>query len=292
MTLQSNRFGIEPELTAKIFKRGYRVYEVPITYDGRGLRRRQEDHLARRRRRALGAAEVPVHRVNALLRLLRYAAPIACGSSGRLRRCSCTARRRRCLPAQIKAIFDRSCPAGAGRGRSPWPSSCAYLLKGLGGYLSSYLMTDVGQRVVRDLRTGCSAHILEPVGGFLRAPLDRAADVAHHQRRRPGAARRVGDDGRPAAESLRSSATRALLFWYDARLALVCMTGAPLSSIRWPTWASGAPQDDAPQPGSARGPLSRQRPRRLPVTASSRRSARGSRGGRFAAALVAVVART
>ena len=36
MTLKSNRFGIEPELTAKIFKRGYRVYEIPITYDGRG----------------------------------------------------------------------------------------------------------------------------------------------------------------------------------------------------------------------------------------------------------------
>ena len=35
-TLDSNGFGIEPELTAKIFKRGYRVYEVPITYDGRG----------------------------------------------------------------------------------------------------------------------------------------------------------------------------------------------------------------------------------------------------------------
>ncbi len=34
--LRSNGFGIEPELTAKIFKRGYRVYEVPITYDGRG----------------------------------------------------------------------------------------------------------------------------------------------------------------------------------------------------------------------------------------------------------------
>lgn len=36
ITLRSNRFGIEPELTAKIFKRGYRVYEMPITYDGRG----------------------------------------------------------------------------------------------------------------------------------------------------------------------------------------------------------------------------------------------------------------
>ncbi len=36
MTLRSNDFGIEPELTAKIFKRGYKVFEVPITYDGRG----------------------------------------------------------------------------------------------------------------------------------------------------------------------------------------------------------------------------------------------------------------
>jgi glycosyltransferase involved in cell wall biosynthesis len=34
--IKSNGFGIEPEITAKIFKRGYRVYEVPISYDGRG----------------------------------------------------------------------------------------------------------------------------------------------------------------------------------------------------------------------------------------------------------------
>ncbi|HEU4687828.1 MAG TPA: glycosyltransferase family 2 protein [Vicinamibacterales bacterium] len=36
LDLESDGFGIEPEITAKIFKRGYRVYEVPITYDGRG----------------------------------------------------------------------------------------------------------------------------------------------------------------------------------------------------------------------------------------------------------------
>ena len=36
MQLQSNGFGIEPEITAKVFKRGYKVYEVPISYDGRG----------------------------------------------------------------------------------------------------------------------------------------------------------------------------------------------------------------------------------------------------------------
>jgi glycosyltransferase involved in cell wall biosynthesis len=35
-TLESKGFDIEPEMTAKIFKRGYRVYEIPITYAGRG----------------------------------------------------------------------------------------------------------------------------------------------------------------------------------------------------------------------------------------------------------------
>jgi len=35
LQLTSNRFGIEPEITAKLFKRGARVYEVPITYEGR-----------------------------------------------------------------------------------------------------------------------------------------------------------------------------------------------------------------------------------------------------------------
>ena len=35
LPLKSDRFGIEPEITAKLFKRGARVYEVPITYEGR-----------------------------------------------------------------------------------------------------------------------------------------------------------------------------------------------------------------------------------------------------------------
>ncbi|HEV2236244.1 MAG TPA: glycosyltransferase family 2 protein, partial [Ktedonobacterales bacterium] len=33
--IRSNRFDFEPEITAKILKRGYRVYEVPIYYAGR-----------------------------------------------------------------------------------------------------------------------------------------------------------------------------------------------------------------------------------------------------------------
>ena len=35
LALRSDRFGIEPEITAKLFKKGARVYEVPISYEGR-----------------------------------------------------------------------------------------------------------------------------------------------------------------------------------------------------------------------------------------------------------------
>jgi glycosyltransferase involved in cell wall biosynthesis len=35
MPLRSNRFGIEPELTAKLARRKARIYEVPISYHGR-----------------------------------------------------------------------------------------------------------------------------------------------------------------------------------------------------------------------------------------------------------------
>lgn len=35
ITIESNRFGVEPELTAKVAKMSCRVYEVPISYYGR-----------------------------------------------------------------------------------------------------------------------------------------------------------------------------------------------------------------------------------------------------------------
>lgn len=36
ITIKQNRFGIEPEITAKLARRGYRFVEVPISYDSRG----------------------------------------------------------------------------------------------------------------------------------------------------------------------------------------------------------------------------------------------------------------
>ncbi|NIM33403.1 MAG: glycosyltransferase family 2 protein, partial [Pseudomonas stutzeri] len=35
LTIQQNRFGFEPEITAKVARLGCRVYEVPISYYGR-----------------------------------------------------------------------------------------------------------------------------------------------------------------------------------------------------------------------------------------------------------------
>ncbi|MHB8220712.1 MAG: glycosyltransferase family 2 protein [Acidimicrobiales bacterium] len=35
VTIVSNRFDFEPEITAKVLRRGFRIYEVPISYAGR-----------------------------------------------------------------------------------------------------------------------------------------------------------------------------------------------------------------------------------------------------------------
>ncbi|MHB8671411.1 MAG: glycosyltransferase family 2 protein [Acidimicrobiales bacterium] len=37
ITLRADRFDFEPEITAKVLRRGYRIYEVPISYAGREL---------------------------------------------------------------------------------------------------------------------------------------------------------------------------------------------------------------------------------------------------------------
>jgi len=37
LTIESDKFDFEPEITAKVLRRGYRIYEVPISYAGREL---------------------------------------------------------------------------------------------------------------------------------------------------------------------------------------------------------------------------------------------------------------
>lgn len=132
------------------------------------------------------------------------------------------------LAALIQPIFDEVLPTR----QRLLPITLAilgiYIVKGLGSYLSGYLMTDVGQRVVRDLRNVLFRHILgQSAGFFSRHTTGRLMsritnDVGQVQR---AVSETIGDLTR---ESLSLVGFAGLLVYYDARLALVCLTGAPL----------------------------------------------------------------
>jgi len=109
-----------------------------------------------------------------------------------------------------------------------WSILAAYLLKGVGSYFSSYLMADVGQHVVLDLRNQMFRHTLGQSAAFFKARstgqlLSRLTnDIGQVQQ---VASETLGDLLR---ESLSVVGFAGLLFYYDAGLALVCLTGAPL----------------------------------------------------------------
>ena len=112
-----------------------------------------------------------------------------------------------------------------------------FFLKGLGSYLSSYLMTDVGQRVVRDLRNVLFKHILGQSAAFFslqttgRLMSRITNDVGQLQR---AVSETIGDLAR---ESLSLVGLTVVLFLNAPRLAIVCGTVAPL--ILYPLAALG-----------------------------------------------------
>ena len=132
------------------------------------------------------------------------------------------------LAALIKPIFDNVLPNQQQLGFMAWAIVILYLLKGAGSYVSSYLMADVGQRVVMDLRNALYRHMLDQSAGFfaqrttgqLMSRLNN--DVAQVQQ---VVSETVADLAR---ETLALVGYAGLLFYYDARLALVCLTSAPL----------------------------------------------------------------
>ena len=104
----------------------------------------------------------------------------------------------------------------------------AYLGKGLGAYLSAYLMTDIGQRVVRDLRNQLFKHILDQSAAFFSRRstgqlMSRITnDVSQVQQ---AVSETAGDLLR---EGLALFGYASLLFYWDHNLALVFVTGAPI----------------------------------------------------------------
>ena len=166
--------------------------------------------------------------MNVLLRLLRYAAPYRLRLIWAIVAMLVYAVASAFLAAQIKEILDSVLPRREHVWRVAIAIVCAYLFKGLGGYFSNYLMADVGQRVVRDLRNRLHAHMLSQSASFFSRRstgqlLSRITnDVGQVQH---VVAETIGD---LLQESLALVAYGVLLFYYDARLALVCMTGAPV----------------------------------------------------------------
>ncbi len=166
--------------------------------------------------------------MNPLLRLLRFARPYrgrlaaafawmvlyALGSAG--------------LARIIQNVFDEVLATGRNLALVAAAIVAASAAKSLGGFLSAYLMSDVGQRVVMDVRTRLFRHMLDQSAAFFARRttgqlLSRITnDVGQIQQ---AVSETVGDLAR---ESLALVGYVSLLFYYDATLALVFLAGAPL----------------------------------------------------------------
>ena len=104
-----------------------------------------------------------------------------------------------------------------------------YFFKGIGGYFSSYLMDDLGHRVVMRIRNDLFRHLLDQSAAFfarrttgqLLSRINNDVGQVHR-----AVAETLGDLAR---ETLAVVGFAALLVYYDAGLALLCMTGAPLA---------------------------------------------------------------
>lgn len=132
------------------------------------------------------------------------------------------------LAWMIQSIVDGLLVTSTTVARTAWLILLAYFLKGVGGYVSAFLMADVGQRVVRDLRNRLFRHILDQSAAFFSRRtsgqlLSRITnDVGQVQ---TTVSETLADLTR---ESLAVVVYAVLLFTIDWRLALVVVTAAPL----------------------------------------------------------------
>jgi ATP-binding cassette, subfamily B, bacterial MsbA len=128
----------------------------------------------------------------------------------------------------IKPIVDKALPEGDSL---PWWAGAilvAYFAKGAGAYFSAYLMTDIGQRVVRDIRNQLFRHILDQSAAFFsrRSTGQLMSRITHDVTQvQQAVSETLGDLLR---EGLALFGYAALLFYWDHKLALVCFTSAPI----------------------------------------------------------------
>jgi subfamily B ATP-binding cassette protein MsbA len=166
--------------------------------------------------------------VNPLQRLLGYARPyrgrFVAASAAMVLYAAATA----AVAALIRPVIDKVLPEGTGL--SSWCTRLliVYVVKGASAYASTYLMTDIGQRVVRDLRDRLFRHILDQSASFFSRRttgqlMSRITNDVNQVQQ--AVSETIGDLLR---EGLSVIGFAGYLFYVDARLALVAVTGAPL----------------------------------------------------------------
>ncbi|MDP2319448.1 MAG: lipid A export permease/ATP-binding protein MsbA [Acidobacteriota bacterium] len=166
--------------------------------------------------------------MNPFLRLLRYATPHKAVMAGAAVAMIVYGAASAALAYLIKPIIDDVLTTQDNLASITAAILLVYLLKGLGSYFSTYLMEGLGHRVVMVVRNQLFRHLLDQSAAFFSRRtagqlLSRISnDVGMVQR---AVSETVGDLAR---ESLTLVGCAGLLFYYDAKLALVCMTAAPL----------------------------------------------------------------
>jgi ATP-binding cassette, subfamily B, bacterial MsbA len=166
--------------------------------------------------------------MDAFLRLLRYATPHRAVIGGAALAMVVYGAASAALAYLIKPIIDDVLTNRGDLAMITASILAIYLAKGLGAYFSSYLMEGLGHRVVMVVRNQLFSHMLDQSAAFFARRttgqlLSRINnDVGLVQR---AVSETIGDLAR---ESLVLVGCAVLLFYYDAKLALVCMTAAPL----------------------------------------------------------------
>jgi ATP-binding cassette, subfamily B, bacterial MsbA len=136
------------------------------------------------------------------------------------------------MPRLIKYVLDMiSQTPGAAVISPAWIGALillAYLVKGIGSYISDYEMTWVGQRVVMDIRVKMFRHVLDQSAAFFSQKTSGqlvsrlTSDVAHVQR----------VVAQTVAELMRESLTlvgfAGYLLWIDWKLAMALLITTPL----------------------------------------------------------------
>ena len=175
---------------------------------------------------AVASARVRI--VSPILRLARYGYPYRLWFAGAVIAMLVYAAAHTGRAYLFKPIFDEVLP---GRTGLAWVISAVIGLtvgKGLAEYFSVYLMTSVGERMVRDLRSQLFGHIVSQSAGFFArrstgALMSRITNDIN--RIQQVVAQTVGDLLRESAALV---GLAGLLLYHDTGLALVCLTGAPV----------------------------------------------------------------